>query len=75
MMSDIALASVIPSVQFVDAPNGRRLAILDAEDWEGLVEWLEDLEDQRIVRAALDRLRAGPESSGAVPLESILDEL
>lgn len=74
-MSDIALANIIPSVQFVDAPNGRRLAILDAEDWEGLVEWLEDLEDQRIVRDALDRLRAGPEASGAIPLESILDEL
>lgn len=74
-MSDPALANVIPSVQFLDAPDGRRLAVMDAGDWERLVEWLEDLEDQRIVRAARDRLLAGPESSGAVPLESILDEL
>ena len=74
-MSEQTLSQILSSVQFVSANNGRRLAVLDADDWDGLIEWLEDLEDQRIVRAALERLRAGPEASGALPLEAALDEL
>jgi hypothetical protein len=74
-MSEQTLSQILSSVQFVSADDGRRLAVLDADDWDGLIEWLEDLEDQRIVRAALERLRAGPEASGALPLEAALDEL
>jgi len=48
---------------------------MDADDWLGLVEWLEDVEDRQVIRANLARLRAGPEDSGATPLETILDEL
>lgn len=68
-MSEHTLSQILTSVQFVPAPDGRRLAVLDADDWEELLEWLEDLEDQQIVRSALDRLRAGPEASGALLLE------
>ena len=39
------------------------------------MEWLEDVEDHQIIQAALDHLRAGPEQSGAIPLETVLDEL
>ena len=39
----------LQSVQFVTV-KGRRLAILSAEDWEGLVEWLETLEDVQMAR-------------------------
>ena len=73
-MNDVALANVIPAIQFVEGPGGRRLAVMDADDWDGLVAWLEDVEDQRIIRSNVDRLRSGPEASGAIPLESILDE-
>ena len=69
------LSDVLTNVQFVEAPSGRRLAVIDADDWGGLIEWLEDLEDRQIIRANLTRLRAGPEASGAVPLESVFDEL
>jgi len=48
-MSEQTLAQIPTSVQFVDAPDGRRLAILDADDWAGLIEWLEDTEDQRVI--------------------------
>lgn len=56
----------LQSVQFVTA-KGKRLAVLNAEDWEALIEWLETLEDTSIVREALaelkvaggDRRRAG----------------
>lgn len=74
-MNDVTLSSVLSGVQFVEAPTGRRLAVMDADDWIGLVEWLEEIEDRQVIRANLARLRMGPENSGAVRLESILDEL
>ena len=74
-MNDVTLSSVLSTVQFIEAPTGRRLAVMDADDWIGLVEWLEEIEDRRVVRANLAGLRAGPEGSGAVLLETILDEL
>lgn len=74
-MNTQSLAYILTSVQFTVAPDGRRLAVLDADDWQGLLEWLEDVEDQRIVQAALNRLRVGPEAAGAIPLERALHEL
>ncbi len=47
----------LQSVQFVTA-KGRRLAVLDAEDWEALIEWLETLEDAQTVRQAFAELKA-----------------
>ncbi len=74
-MNKLTLAQVLPSVQFVTTSTGERLAILSADDWEGLIEWLEDVEDKNVVQNALERLRVGPEQSGAIPLEVALDEL
>ncbi|WP_129630797.1 hypothetical protein [Candidatus Oscillochloris fontis] len=59
-------SEALQSVQFVTV-KGRRLAVLHAEDWESLIEWLETLEDNAIVKDALsdlhavggDRLKAG----------------
>lgn len=56
----------LQSVQFVTV-QGKRFAVLSAEDWETLIEWLETLEDIQTVRQALadltaaggDRKRAG----------------
>jgi PHD/YefM family antitoxin component YafN of YafNO toxin-antitoxin module len=47
---------VLQSVQFVTA-KGKRLAILSAEDWETLIEWLETLEDLQIARKAFAELK------------------
>jgi len=47
----------LQTVQFVTA-KGRRFAVLSIDDWEALVEWVEDLEDSQIVRAAFAELRA-----------------
>ncbi len=74
-MNDVTLSSVLSTVQFIEAPTGRRLAVMDADDWIGLVEWLEEVEDRQIIRANLARLRAGQKDSGAVLLETVLDEL
>lgn len=48
---------ILQSVQFVTA-RGKRLAVLSAEDWETLIEWLETLEDAQIARQALAELKA-----------------
>ena len=47
----------LQSVQFITA-KGRRFAVISAEDWEALVDWLETLEDRQIVRQACADLRA-----------------
>jgi PHD/YefM family antitoxin component YafN of YafNO toxin-antitoxin module len=48
---------MLQSVQFVEV-KGKRFVLLSIEDWEALIEWLEDLEDTRIARDALARLQA-----------------
>lgn len=56
----------IQTVQFVTV-NDKRFAVIDAEEWEALVEWLETLEDLQIFKesykaleqAGGDRQRAG----------------
>lgn len=47
----------LQSVQFVTV-NGKRLAVLSAEDWEALIEWLETVEDLALVRDAYTELAA-----------------
>ena len=47
----------LQSVQYVTV-KGKRFVVLDAEDWEALVEWLETLEDLEIAREALVALRS-----------------
>ena len=47
----------LQAVQFVTV-RGRRLAVLDAEDWESLVEWLETLEDVSLAKEAQRALKA-----------------
>ena len=47
----------LQSVQFV-TKKGKRFAILSAEDWETLIEWLETLEDVQIARQAFADLKA-----------------
>ncbi len=48
---------VLQSVQFVTA-GGKRLAVLSAEDWEALIEWLETIEDFQIAQEAYEQLDA-----------------
>jgi len=48
---------VLQSVQFVTV-KGKRFALVSAEDWEALIEWLETLEDSQIARQAFADLKA-----------------
>jgi hypothetical protein len=47
----------LQSVQYVTA-KGKRLAVIDIEDWEALIEWLETLEDSRLAQQAYEELEA-----------------
>lgn len=46
----------LQSVRLV-AVKGKRLAVLNADDWETLIAWLEDLEDLQIARTILGKLK------------------
>jgi hypothetical protein len=65
------------SVQFV-TKKGRRFAVLSAEDWESLVEWLETLEDAQTARQAFAELKAAKGNrakAGWFKWEAVEDEL
>ena len=47
----------LQSVQFVTI-RGKRFAVLSADDWEALIEWLETLEDLHVARQAFAELKA-----------------
>ncbi len=49
--------AALQSVQFVTV-KGKRFAVVDAEDWEALIEWLETVEDIDIARQAFAELKA-----------------
>jgi len=47
----------LQSVQYVTVGEAR-LAVIDADDWESLIEWLETLEDVQMAKEAFAQLRA-----------------
>ena len=47
----------LQSVQYVTVKD-KRFAVVSAEDWEALLEWLEDIEDTQVVREAQAALEA-----------------
>lgn len=47
----------LQSVQFVTV-KGKRLAVLSAEDWEALIEWLETVEDKQVAQQAFEHLKS-----------------
>jgi hypothetical protein len=48
---------VLQSVQYVTV-KGKRLAVVEADDWEAMIEWLETLEDVEIAKEAFAALKA-----------------
>jgi hypothetical protein len=48
--------NLVQSVQFVTV-KGERLAVLSANDWEALMEWLETLEDLQLTKTAYAQLK------------------
>lgn len=70
-------SDVLQSVQFVTV-NGKRLAVLSAEDWEALIEWVETLEDVNVARQSFTELQAAQgnrQQAGWLEWEAVEDEL
>lgn len=53
----MSVSEILQSVQFIDA-RGKRFAVIDADDWETLIEWIETLEDLQVLRQAAAELKA-----------------
>lgn len=51
----MSILELVRSVQFISA-KGKRFAIIDAEEWEMLIDWLENLEDAQILQEAATEL-------------------
>ncbi|HHE72417.1 MAG TPA: hypothetical protein ENL34_09085 [Chloroflexi bacterium] len=67
----------LQSVQYVTV-KGKRFAVLDAEDWEALIEWLETIEDLEIARQAVAALRKADgdrEKAGWLKWDEVRGEL
>ena len=47
----------LQTVQYVTV-KGKRFAVLDLDDWEALIEWIETLEDVEIAKQASNELDA-----------------
>ena len=48
---------LLQSVQFVTV-KGKRLAVMGADEWEAMIEWLETLVDTQVAKEACAELRA-----------------
>ncbi len=67
----------LQSAQYVTV-NGKRLVVLNADDWEAMVEWLETVEDVQVAEQAAERLRAAGgdrRRAGWLKWEDVKDEL
>lgn len=67
----------LQSVRYVTV-KGKRFAVLDVEDWEALIEWLETLEDLEIARqatATLQKAHGDRAQAGWLKWEEVRGEL
>ena len=67
----------IQAVQFVTVKQ-KRFAVIDADEWEALVAWLETLEDVQIFKEAYAELEVAGnnrEKAGWLRWEDVQDEI
>lgn len=67
----------VQTVQFVTVKQ-KRFAVIEAEEWEALIEWLETLEDLQVFRDASRQLEAAGgdrDLAGWLRWEDVRDEI
>ena len=67
----------LESVQYVTV-KGQRVAVIGADDWEAMIEWLETLEDVKVARDAYKQLEAAGgdrERAGWLKWDDVRDDL
>ena len=65
------------TVQFVTVKD-KRFAVVEAEEWEALIEWLETLEDLQIFKEsyqALEQAGGSRERAGWLRWEDVRDDI
>ncbi len=67
--------TIFESVQFVVDKDGHPTAVqMGIETWNSLLDWLEDNEDRALVKAAIPKLRNGPQNTNALRWQEVRDE-
>lgn len=68
----------LQSVQYVTVQD-RRLAVVDLDAWEAMIEWLETLEDVEVARQAYEQLEVAAgdrgERAGWLKWDEVKDDL
>lgn len=67
----------LQSVQFVTI-KAKRFAVVDADEWEALIVWLETIEDLQIFKKAyseLETAQGNREQAGWLRWEDVRDEI
>jgi len=67
----------LESVQYVTV-KGKRLAIVSADEWEAMIEWLETLEDIELAKEAFAQLEAASgdrERAGWLKWDDVKEDL
>lgn len=67
----------LQSVQFVGTQD-KRFAVIEADEWEALIEWLETIEDLQILRQASSELQTAGgdrQKAGWLEWDAIVGEL
>jgi hypothetical protein len=67
----------LQSVHFVTVKE-KRYALMEADEWEALIEWLETLEDLQVFRQAQAELGAAggdPKAAGWLRWDDVKDKL
>lgn len=68
------LNEVMLSARYLtDHVGDRTDVVLPLDVWENLLEWLENLDDRKIIQEWLPRLKVGPVASGAVKWDNIVE--
>ena len=73
----MTVLEALQSVQYVTVKE-RRFAVVDAEEWDALIEWLETIEDMQAFQAAQMELAVAggnPDRAGWLRWEDIRDKL
>ncbi len=73
----MSVLEILQSVQFINA-KGKRFAVVDAEAWEAMIEWLENLEDLQILRQSVAELEASDgdrEKAGWLNWDTVVGEI
>ncbi|GIV67818.1 hypothetical protein [Caldilinea sp.] len=71
------LETLMQSVRYVTVKD-HHFVVLDADDWEALLEWLETIEDLQIFQDALTQLDVAggdPNQAGWLRWEEVRDQL